>query len=84
MSAVIVERSDPVYPVEGIRQGILRTVVVKARLSIDARGGVTDVVILEGGPIVAFGRQTRLTLKDWKFNPGAPGRSVDIEITFKP
>ena len=83
-SAVIVERFAPAYPIEGIRQGILRTVVVKARLSIDASGGVTDVVILEGGPIAAFGRQTRLTLKDWKFNPGAPGRSADIEITFKP
>ncbi len=83
-SAVIVERRDPAYPIEGIRQGILRTVVVKARLSIDARGGVTDVVILEGGPIAAFGRQTRMTLKDWKFNPGAPARSVDIEVTFKP
>ncbi len=83
-STVIVERFDPAYPVEGIRQGILKTVVVKARLSIDARGGVTDVVILEGGPIAAFGRQTRITLKDWKFNPGAPGRSADIEVTFKP
>jgi protein TonB len=78
------ERRDPVYPVEGIRQGILRTVVVKARLTIDARGTVTDVVILEGGPIAAFGRQTRLTLRDWKFNPGVPGRSIDIEVTFKP
>ena len=83
-STVIVERRDPAYPIEGIRQGILRTVVVKARLSIDARGGVTDVVILEGGPIAAFGRQTRVTLKDWKFNPGAPARSIDIEVTFKP
>ena len=83
-AAVIVERSDPAYPIEGIRQGILRTVIVKARLSIDARGSVTDVVILEGGPIAAFGRQTRMTLKDWKFNPGASGRSIDIEITFKP
>jgi|GEM_PF-1275087 len=83
-STVILERRDPAYPIEGVRQGILRTVIVKARLSIDAGGGVTDVVILEGGPIAAFGRQTRMTLKDWKFNAGAPARSIDIEITFKP
>ncbi|MEO8384245.1 MAG: TonB family protein [Betaproteobacteria bacterium] len=83
-SAVVMERRDPAYPIEGIRQGIFRTVIVKARLSIDARGAVTDVVILQGGPIVAFARQTQLTLRDWKFNPGTPGRSFDVEITFKP
>ncbi len=81
---VIVSRTDPSYPVEGIRQGILRQVIVKARVTIDVRGGVTDVVILEGGPISAFARETRVTLKQWKFNPGAAGRSLDIEISFKP
>lgn len=81
---VIVSRSDPSYPVEGIRQGILRLVVVKARLTIDAGGNVTEVGILEGGPIAAFARETRATLRQWKFNPGAPGRSFDIEITFRP
>lgn len=81
---VIVSRSEPSYPVEGIRQGILKRVIVKARVTIDARGGVTDVVIVEGGPISAFGRETRLTLKQWKFNPGAAGRTLDIEISFKP
>ena len=83
-SVVIVSRSDPSYPVEGIRQGILKLVVVKARLSIDAAGNVTEVGILEGGPIGAFGRETRATLKQWKFNPGAPSRTKDVEITFKP
>ncbi len=81
---VIVSRAEPSYPVEGIRQGILKLVVVKARVTIDARGGVSDIVILEGGPISAFGRETRVTLKQWKFNPGAAGRSLDIEISFKP
>ena len=81
---VIVSRAEPSYPVEGIRQGILKLVIVKARVTIDAGGGVSDVVILEGGPISAFGRETRITLKQWKFNPGAAGRTLDIEITFKP
>ena len=81
---VIVSRTEPSYPVEGIRQGILKLVIVKARVTIDARGGVGDIVILEGGPISAFGRETRVTLKQWKFNPGAAGRTLDIEISFKP
>ena len=82
-NAYVVSRSAPAYPVEGIRQGI-PSGFVKARLSIDANGNVTDVNILETKPIVAFGRETRLTLKQWKFNAGAPNRTYDIELTFKP
>lgn len=82
-NAVVVSRTAPAYPVEGIRQGIASG-FVKARLTIDAAGNVTNVNILETRPIVAFGRETRQTLKDWKFNPGAPGRTYDIELTFKP
>ena len=82
-NAYVVSRSAPAYPVEGIRQGI-SSGFVKARLSIDANGNVTDVNILETKPIVAFGRETRLTLKQWKFNAGAPNRTYDIELTFKP
>ena len=78
-----VSRSDPPYPVEGIRQGI-SSGVVRARIIIDANGNVSDVVILESRPISAFGRETRLTAKQWKYNPGAPGRIHEVEITFKP
>ncbi len=80
--AVVVSRRAPPFPVEGIRQGI-QTGLVKARLTIDARGNVTNVEIVEAKPIPAFGRETRLTLKDWKFNPGVPNRTYDIEISFK-
>lgn len=83
-SVTLITRIEPSYPVEGIRQGIHKTVVVKARLVIGARGNVNEVTILEGGPIAAFGRQTRTTLKEWKFNSGAPGRTFDVEISFKP
>lgn len=82
-SVVVVSRSAPGYPVEGIRQGITFG-AVRARLTIDAAGNVTDVNILETRPIVAFGRESRLTLRQWKFNPGAPGRTYDVELTFKP
>lgn len=68
---------------EGIRQGITSG-FVRARLTIDANGNVSNVNILEARPIVAFGRETRLTLKTWKFNPGVAGRTYDIELTFKP
>jgi TonB family protein len=80
---VILSRSAPPYPVEGIRQGI-PSGVVRARITIDANGNVSDVVILESRPISAFGRETRLTAKQWKYNKGAPGRIHEVEITFKP
>ena len=80
--AIVVSRSAPPFPVEGVRQG-LQTGFVKARMTIDARGNVSNVEILESRPITAFGRETRLTLKDWKFNPGTPNRTYDIELSFK-
>lgn len=80
--AIVVSRSAPPFPVEGVRQG-LQAGFVKARMTIDARGNVSNVEILESRPITAFGRETRLTLKDWKFNPGTPNRTYDIELSFK-
>ena len=82
-SVVVVSRSAPPYPIEGIRQSI-PSGMVRARIIIDASGNVSDVVILESRPISAFGRETRVTAKQWKYNPGAPGRIHEIEITFKP
>ena len=80
--AVVVSRNAPTFPVEGIRQG-LQTGFVKARLTIDGRGNVSSVDILESKPIPAFGREARNAAKDWKFNAGTPGRTYDIEFTFK-
>ena len=80
--AVVVSRNAPPFPVEGIRQG-LQTGFVKARLTIDARGNVSSVEILESKPIPAFGRETRNAVKDWKFNTGTPNRTYDIEFAFK-
>ena len=80
--ALVISRRAPPFPVEGVRQGF-QTGFVKARLTIDARGNVTNVEIVEAKPIPAFGRETRLTLKDWKFNPGVPNRTYDIVISFK-
>ena len=80
--AVVVSRNAPTFPVEGIRQG-LQTGFVKARLTIDGRGNVSSVDILESKPIPAFGREARNAAKDWKFNAGTAGRTYDIEFTFK-
>ena len=76
-------RTDPAYPIEAIRQSIPAG-YVRAKISIDANGNVTDVTILESRPISAFGRETRITAQQWKYNPGAPGRTQEVEFSFKP
>ena len=80
---VAISRVDPAYPIEATRQSI-NSGLVRAKITIDASGNVSDIVILESRPISAFGRETRLTAKQWKFNPGAAGRVQEFEISFKP
>ncbi|MEP7154761.1 MAG: TonB family protein [Betaproteobacteria bacterium] len=76
-------RTEPAYPLEAVRQSI-PSGYVRARVTIDANGNVSDVAILESRPISAFGRETRMTVQQWKYNPGAPGRTQEIELSFKP
>lgn len=80
---VVVSRAAPEFPKEAVRQGITSG-TVRARATIDARGNVVgEVVILEARPLQAFGREARESMKNWKFNPGAPGRIYEVEISFK-
>ncbi len=80
---IVVSRSAPAYPVEAVRQGI-SSGTVRARATIDARGNVVgEVNIIESRPIQAFGREARNSMKTWKFNPGAPGRVYEVEISMK-
>jgi len=82
-NVVIVSRAAPDFPIEAVRQGITSG-TVRARATIDARGNVAgEVTILEARPLQAFGREARQSIKNWKFNPGAPGRVYEVEISFK-
>jgi len=76
-------RTDPAFPIEAVRQGV-SSGYVRARITIDANGNVSDVAILESRPISAFGRETRQAVQLWKYNPGAAGRTQEIELSFKP
>ncbi|MDP1108495.1 TonB family protein, partial [Klebsiella pneumoniae] len=48
----------------------ISTGVVKAKLSIDANGSVTDVEILEAEPKRVFDRAVKAALMVWMFEPG--------------
>ena len=78
----VVTRVDPEFPREAIQAGA-ETGTVKARLSVDAGGNVTQVDVTEAVPRRVFDRAVVRALSQWKYNEGAAGRVVDVEVAFK-
>ena len=56
---------------------------VKARLTLDASGEVTRVDIVEANPRRVFDRAVVRSLSQWRYERGADGRSVEVELDFK-
>jgi periplasmic protein TonB len=81
-TARLVSRVEPDFPPEAYRAGIERG-TVKARITVDAAGAVTNVEILDASPRRVFDRSVTRALAQWTFNEGAPGRTVESEIDFR-
>ena len=56
---------------------------VKARLTVDATGEVTRVDIVEASPRRVFDRAVVRSLSQWRYERGAEGRTVEVELDFK-
>lgn len=78
----LLSRVEPSFPAEAARGGIDSGRVI-ARMTLDASGRVTDVEIVEAQPRRIFDRSVRVALGQWRFNEGAPGRTVESEIDFR-
>lgn len=78
----LLSQEQPEFPRDALRDGVAGG-RVKAKLTIDAAGGVSDVVIVEATPPRVFNRAVTQALSRWKFNPGAEGRTFVTEVTFK-
>ncbi len=78
----VVSRESPQFPREAARAGI-ESGTVRARLSINAAGDVTNVAIVQAQPARVFDRSVQSALARWKFNPGADNRSYETEVGFK-
>ena len=78
----VIAREQPEFPREAMRAGI-DTGNVRARLSINAAGDVTDVTILQAQPPRVFDRSVKQALVRWKFNAGTDGRSYETDVGFK-
>ncbi len=80
----IVRRSkedDPVYPRAAIRAGVEKGHVV-ARVMIDEKGNVTDVIIVSADPPKHFDTAVIDALKEWKFKAEGEKYVGEVEINF--
>lgn len=77
----VVKKVPPEFPREAAQKGI-STGVVKAKLTIEADGHVSDVEVLEAEPKRVFDRAVKAALMDWKFEPGEKG-THEVKLVFK-
>ncbi len=77
----VVKKVPPEFPREAAQKGI-STGSVKAKLTIEADGHVSDVEILEAEPKRVFDRAVKTALMDWKFEPGEKG-THEVKLVFK-
>jgi protein TonB len=76
-----VTREDPVYPRAAIRAGIDKGRVL-ARVNIDERGNVTDVIIVSADPPRHFDSAVREALSKWTFKAEGEKYVGEIEVVF--
>ena len=81
-AVTVITREQPDFPRDAIRGGV-ESGSVRARVIINAAGGVSSVVILEAKPSRVFDRSVTQALLRWKFNPGTEGRTYETEVNFK-
>jgi len=79
--AQVVSKVEPEFPREAVVAGVEKG-LVKARMTIDGTGEVTRVEVLESQPRRIFDRAVVKTLSQWRFNTGAAGRLVEIDVNF--
>ena len=78
----LVTKVEPEFPREALQAGAERG-AVRARLTLDAAGNVTQVDVVEAVPRRVFDRAVVRALSQWKYNEGAAGRLVEVEVAFK-
>ena len=73
---------DPVYPRAAIKAGIERGTVL-ARVMIDEKGNVYDVIIVKAEPARYFTQTVIDALKEWKFHAEGEKYIGEVEINFQ-
>lgn len=77
----VVKKVPPEFPAEASKKGI-STGSVKAKMTIEADGKVSEVEIVEAEPKRVFDRAVKAALMEWKFEPGEKG-THEVKLVFK-
>lgn len=80
-SLVPVSRETPEFPREALQANVEHG-TVKARVSIDKDGKVTQVDIVDAQPHRVFDKAVVRALSHWRFEPDAAARTTEIEVAF--
>jgi periplasmic protein TonB len=72
---------DPTYPRAAIRAGVAKGRVI-ARVHIDEKGSVTEVVIVSADPPRHFDRAVIDALQGWKFHAEGEKYVAEVELNF--
>jgi periplasmic protein TonB len=78
----VIKKVPPEFPREAAQQSITSG-SVKAKLSIDGEGKVTEVSILEAEPRRVFDRAVTRALMDWRFEPSGEKQTHEVKLVFR-
>ena len=78
---VPISREGPVYPRDAIKKGIDKGRVI-ARVMIDEKGNVTEVIITSSEPPRVFDSEVKRALSMWKFQAEGEKYVGEIEVNF--
>ena len=81
-AARLVTRVDPEFPREAVQAGVEKG-SVRARMTLDEKGAVSRVEVVDATPRRVFDRAVIRALSQWTFNEGTAGRTVEMEVEFK-
>lgn len=79
----VVKKVPPEFPGEAVRKNITDG-VLKAKLSIDGAGAVTEVAIVEATPAKAkvFNEAATTALNQWKFEASGKPQTFELKLVF--
>lgn len=78
----VVKKVPPEFPAEAARASVSAG-VVKAKVSIDAKGEVTEVSIIEAEPRKVFDKAVKSALMGWRFEPNGAVQTYEVRLVFK-
>ncbi|MDT9000483.1 energy transducer TonB [Paucibacter sp. APW11] len=81
-SPKVVKKVPPEFPREATQRGVSAG-SVKAKLSIDAEGKVTEVSIMESEPPRVFDRAVTRALMEWRFEGNGEKQTHEVKLVFK-